>query len=376
MQKLIELKKDETILVSSQVESFLRPDFVYLPIPSNEELVVYKNAPILIGDDISLSSSNLSSVSGIVRGIKKMSAYHFSGYFLEIENDFQESRKEIKRKKKLSREEILTYIDLEHVQYLVFDAIDDEIYVLTENFYLFLYYEDFLALLDELDTLFGFLGIILCVKASSSENINKLMSALGMYPNIVLRVVPDYYLLGKPQFLLSYLGLEEKDSCVILASDFYHLFNILKRGRTKSDMLLTLSGNALLKPMVVQVKIGTKLKDVLLELGEFVTDDVVYFAGGLMSGEEIDADFLDSFVITPELTSVLFMKKEDQKEAQDCIHCGECSEVCPVGIHPLLLKEKKYYEKVKDVCLKCGLCSYICPVHIHFNYDGKESSNE
>ena len=362
MHKLIEIEKDETILVSSQVRSFLRPDFVYLPITSNEELLVYPNASVKIGDALSPTSSYFMPVSGIVRGVKKMHAYQSSGYFLEIENDFQERRKLIKGKKKLEREDVLSFLPLEGVTHLVFNAIDDEIYVLTENFYLFLYYEELLALLDELDTLFHFEEIILCVKASSSENISKLMSALGMYPNITLRVVPDLYLLGKSQFLLSYLGIERTHSCVILASELYSLLQTLKRGRTKSDILVTFSGNALVQPMVIRVKIGTKLTDVLGEL-EFKGEKVVYIANGLMSGEEIDPD---SFVITSDLNSILCMKEEKQKEAQACISCGLCSEVCPVGIIPVLLKNKKYYEKVKDRCLKCGLCSYICPVSICF----------
>lgn len=361
MQKLIELEKDESILVSSQVGKFLKPDMIYIPFSNQEKILKQRGEHIKIGDEV--VPGKFSSVSGVVCGIKKGESFKEGEYYLEIENDFEEERKSIGLKRKVTKEDILSFWPLKGKKNFVLNAIDDEVYVVTENFYLFLYYDVFFELLDDISKWMD-LNIYVCLKASSSENIHQLMSDLGMYPNIVLKVVPDYYLLGENSFLISYLGLDEESSFVVSASSFYDGYNYLKRGRTKSDQLITISGNAIKNPMVVQVKTGSLLSDVVQELVDFKTSDVVYWAGGLMRGQKI---LLSSFVITDEFKSLLIMKKKKTKEEGKCIHCGLCSDICPVHLKPVYFHNPTYFKKVKNECIKCGLCSYICPVYISFH---------
>lgn len=365
MHKLIELKKDETILVSSQIEKYLKPDFVYLPVDKNSKFLVRKEDKVKIGDELVVSGLT-SSASGIVKQIKKLDSLEEVPYFLEIENDFLETRgKDPVLKKKISKEDALKiFKGLDGKKNFVLNAIDDEIYVLTENFYLFLYYDVFLELLDDLNGLFSFDNIYVCVKASSSENINKLMSELGMYPDIELKIVPELYLLGRKEFLLSYLGLSNEDAYVLSASVFNTYYNTLKRGRVTTDKLITISGNGIHNPMVVQVKIGSKLSDVVHELVE-MDEDVLFIANGLMAGKDID---LENFIVTPLLHSLLIMKKIEEKKEGKCMNCGACIDICPVGINPMLL----HHEKTRVKCINCGLCSYICPVYIRFRRDSFE----
>lgn len=375
MQKLITIKRDESILVSSKIESFLKPDYVYLPLLDEKGILVHLKNKVKIGDELEQHSSYLAPVSGVVRGLKKMHSLEHVTYYFEIENDFEERRKEeVGAKRKVSKKEFLMlFPDLAHKKNVVLNAIDDEIYVSTENFYLFLHYEEFLELLDEMYQLFSLETIYVCLRASSSENINQLMSDLGMYPHIELKMVPDTYLLGHSSFLLSYLGLQEEKTEVIRASRFYHAYNLLVRGRTKSDQLLTISGDAVKKSFVVQVKIGSLLKDIVKEFVEIIHDDVLYFANGLMAGKEIT---LDSFVVTDELDGLLIMKRKEKQKKEKCIRCGLCHDICPVHLQPLLFSNPTYFEQAKKECIKCGLCSYICPVHIQFLLDRKEDNHE
>lgn len=360
MQRLIELPKDETILVSSEVRKFLHPDLVYLPIGDNE-LKLYKDAKVCLDDTLFFDMA--SPVSGNIRNIKEMTSLSTSKYFLEIENDFEEKRaKEAFTKRNLSKKEILNCLALENKDNLVLNAIDDEIYIVTENFYLMLYYEEFLELLDKINE-FWDINIYICLKASSSENISKLMDALGTYPHIILKVLPDLYLLAKPEFLLAYLELDEKTTLVIKASYLYQVYNELKRKKEASTQLLTISGNNITERIVVEVKRGTRLKE-LLNAFYTLEADSVFIANNLLQGISID---LESFVITKELKGILIMRPNKTKQNGACFNCGVCSAICPVGIQPVFLTRPKYLKAVKDKCIKCGLCTYICPVYINFH---------
>ena len=59
-----------------------------------------------------------------------------------------------------------------------------------------------------------------------------------------------------------------------------------------------------------------------------------------------------------------------------CLNCGECINICPVHLNPLLFSNEKYLKKAQKECLKCGLCSYICPVYINFNKFLKGEQND
>ncbi len=367
MQKLIELKKDDSILVSSKIESFFEPDYVYLPINSDQTFKVKKNDFVKIGDILlDGNTTSIASVSGQVKGLKKLKSIKGEGLFLEIANDFKEQRINIKKSSKFTEETFLKVCpSILNKKNLVLNAIDDEIYVLTNNYYLFWQKDAFLDFLNEIEKNFKLDHVYICLKSNSSENIHQLMNDLGMYPNIELKVVPDLYLLGKKSFLLDYLSLKEENTIFFNTEEFYHLYNYYKRGRTLSDKLITISGNAVKNPLVIAVKIGSLLKDVIKEYITIKSDDVTFIANGLMTGQEID---LNDFVITSDLDSLLIMVKKEKPEPSKCLNCNLCHDICPVGINPLWLNKKEYYAKVKDTCLKCGLCSYICPVYIKFSF--------
>lgn len=372
MANLVEIKK-EPILISSTIVKFEQPDFIYLPI-SGYNLNIQKNAKVNIGTEVfkNANTSIYSSISGTVKAIKNMTCEKGKEEFLEIENDFQELRElEPSSKKSLaktSKEEIIQKFskvlghNIEIRKNFILNCLDDEPYILTENFYLMNYCEEFLDFLDELIAKFKLEKVVLCVKSTSSENISKLTSMLGMYPAIELQVCPDLYLLGREEFLLNYLGLLKDETSIITAEDFRTSYNYIKRNRHTSTKFITISGNGVKNPAVVKVKIGTKLFDIIKENFD-VLEDIIYLANGLMKGTSIN---LDDFVITSDLKGIIIMKREEKNESS-CFHCGSCTRICPYGLNPTLLKYKKYRLKVENICTKCGLCSYICPSNIDFN---------
>ena len=47
--------------------------------------------------------------------------------------------------------------------------------------------------------------------------------------------------------------------------------------------------------------------------------------------------------------------------AEKCIGCGKCTEVCPHNVFSIA--DKKVRIKDKDSCMECGACTMNCPVN-------------
>lgn len=384
MKNLTKITSYPKILVSSNILSYEKPDYVYIPIENSGNLVAKINTKVSIGTPLIKERAIITSpISGKIVALKDINTEKGKIKALEIINDYQETtvmapilknnHHHIKKDKLANLLKSYFNIELENKKNIVLNCLDDEPYILTESFYLYLYYEGFLELLDKLASLFKITTITICLKSTNSENINKLMECLGMYPNIKLNIVPNLYLLGKNTILSEYLNLNYEASVIIKASSFYNIYNLINRNRQITDKLITISGDGVINPSIIRVKIGTPLKDILALVINLANEDLVYTAGGLMSGAIINPD---NFIITSNLNGIIIMKKKKPKLEEKCINCGACLSICPVGLNPLLLQNKKYQKKVKDKCLKCGLCTYICPSYINFSSFIKGESYE
>ena len=59
-------------------------------------------------------------------------------------------------------------------------------------------------------------------------------------------------------------------------------------------------------------------------------------------------------------------------EGNDCVNCGLCNDVCPVGILPSevifaddLKDEEKLTQLHLERCIECGKCSFVCPTRVN-----------
>jgi len=63
-------------------------------------------------------------------------------------------------------------------------------------------------------------------------------------------------------------------------------------------------------------------------------------------------------------------KESHRNNIENCIRCGRCVNVCPMGLEPYMLMplaENKEWErcgeeKILD-CIECGSCSFTCPAN-------------
>ena len=376
------------IKVSSNLVDCLTPDYVYIPVIShskifvknkdqvNKDQIIIENKDHLIGSPISgqvvgtslITIDNNQQVKGII-----------------IENNFKETiknrrpaRKDIS---KLSKTEILELIKtfqltenrnnqllikkfekITNIKYLLINGVENEPYICNKTKILNKYDTEILDTISALAKSFDLTMTFIALKSIDTENISKYNFILGSYPEISLKLMPDLYPIADYKILEKYMAnqnIPNNELLILDVEDILMIYNVLKKNRFDSEKIITVTGNAVVKPSVVKVKIGTTAVDILKQF-KLNTEEVEFFADGLLKGYLIYN--INNYVITDRTKGIIINIKADNHETE-CINCGKCNEVCPVGLNP----------KIKDqtnTCLKCNLCSYYCPANIKIKFRG------
>ena len=141
----------------------------------------------------------------------------------------------------------------------------------------------------------------------------------------------------------------------------------LETGKPLISRSLTVDGSAIIKPQNVRVPIGTSLHDVIDFCGGFKPDLDKVIAGGPMMGTALvttDVPIIKSYNAILAFSKGTLVDKPDN----DCIRCGRCSQVCPMGLMPTNVMRSvkaKDIDGLKDsnviACMQCGTCAYACP---------------
>ena len=135
------------------------------------------------------------------------------------------------------------------------------------------------------------------------------------------------------------------------------------------ERVVTISGRGIARQANLQVKIGTKLADIVEYLGGTTPDLAKIVIGGPMMGVAVSSL---NVPITKAISGILFLTKEELGEEEKygpCIRCGFCIDACPMGLEPNNIgvfveagkgAECEQFGFVND-CFQCGSCAYVCP---------------
>ena len=141
----------------------------------------------------------------------------------------------------------------------------------------------------------------------------------------------------------------------------------LRTGMPLIKKLVTVSGDAVMKPMNLEVPIGTALSDVFAFCGGFRSAPEKVIMGGPMMGI---AQHTLGVPVVKHTNALLAFSGKGARAASEtgCIRCGRCVDNCPMSLMPLYLDAAAakgdtarlgaYH--VKD-CIECGACVYTCP---------------
>lgn len=138
-------------------------------------------------------------------------------------------------------------------------------------------------------------------------------------------------------------------------------------GKPLIQRMLTITGDAVLSPGNMTVRIGTPFKTCINACGGLKDDVSQVFMGGPMMG----LVQYDLQVPTLKATSGIVCTHTSQiknTRHYPCIQCGSCVSACPMNLVPTRLarlSETKHYEACREWgvfnCIECGSCAFVCP---------------
>lgn len=368
MANLINIKTNKNLKTSDNIINYLSPDYVYIPYDKKYKLNIKINDEVL-KEDILLSSEDkyiYSPISGTITGAKMMLINKENIPSIIIENNFKEKVKKItpaiKNINKITQRDfnasILKYNALDYElkgKTILINGIDLEPYEETYKTIIDKYSTELLETIDAIYDIFKCNKCVFVIKNNDDETIEKLVYRIGTYPNIKLQLMPDLYPISTKNILTNKLNLPKKKLIYLTVEEVLAIYNVLKKKRPITEKIVTISGDAISKPKILNVKIGTTLKDILENNFEIIKNNYKIIINGLLSGYEVDTD---EIVITKDTRSIFINTSLNEKETS-CINCGLCHTKCPMGCDPRFMINM-------EKCIKCGTCTYICPSKINF----------
>lgn len=142
-------------------------------------------------------------------------------------------------------------------------------------------------------------------------------------------------------------------------------------GKPLISRITTLTGEALARPMNVEVLLGTPVGELLAFAGLDQGKLNRLIMGGPMMGFTLP-DFAVPLIKTTNcLLASTTAELPPPPPAMPCIRCGECAEACPASLLPQQLHFfaiGQEHEQLKAHnlfdCIECGACAYVCPSSI------------
>jgi electron transport complex protein RnfC len=128
---------------------------------------------------------------------------------------------------------------------------------------------------------------------------------------------------------------------------------------------VAVGGSAVKRPQVMKVRIGTRIGDIFAECGGFVDKPQRIATGSPLLGRSV-VDLDEPVIKTSYGVFAILRSQVGGVARRNCIACGECRTVCPIGLDP----EELYKRAAGDEwpspgraveCHGCGCCEVVCP---------------
>lgn len=152
------------------------------------------------------------------------------------------------------------------------------------------------------------------------------------------------------------------------ASTIYEVYKAVVCSIPSITRLVHFSGNCLYSSCLLDVKIGTPIKDIVAQIGGFSKQPAKIIINGSICGTSVQSM---NVPITKYVKSIEFISNHHITDTQiySCVNCGNCRFICPVKLSPDILYNNtvnfkflpENFAASSIACIECGLCNTVCP---------------
>lgn len=222
--------------------------------------------------------------------------------------------------------------------------------------------------------------LILGIEENKPEAIGLFRKKLAELDRASVGALPVRYPQGSEKQLIYALtgravpagGLPHQVGCVVQnVATVVEISRAVARGLPTTERVLTVTGEAAAHPGNFLVPLGMLISEVLEATGGFSQTAGKVVAGGPMMGTALKHLAVPVIKGTSGILVQGVVHTLDD-EADNCIRCGRCVDVCPMGLLPYKLHVAAMRDDLDGFeaqggmnCLECGCCSFGCPSKRH-----------
>jgi electron transport complex protein RnfC len=160
-------------------------------------------------------------------------------------------------------------------------------------------------------------------------------------------------------------GLELGSLLILGPATIAAVYDAVKFKRPPLDRYVAVGGPAVKTPQVMKARIGKRLGELFAECGGFLAPPKHIAKGTPLLGRTVLN--LDEPVSKTSFAVFAMLKARSAEHPErNCIGCGECRIVCPVGLDPeelykTIIAFNSGHPEGAAECHGCGCCEAVCP---------------
>jgi electron transport complex protein RnfC len=149
------------------------------------------------------------------------------------------------------------------------------------------------------------------------------------------------------------------------------VYDAVVEGRPLISRYLTVTGAGVRHPRVLEVLIGTPVRELIEQSGGYAGEVERLIMGGPMTGIALQSDTVPVVKGSNCILVAATVELAEPAVTRPCIRCGACADVCPAKLLPQQLywyARAKDFARIQDYhlfdCIECGCCAAVCPSHL------------
>jgi electron transport complex protein RnfC len=164
-------------------------------------------------------------------------------------------------------------------------------------------------------------------------------------------------------------GIELGSLFILGPATLAAVYDAVKLRKPVMERYITVGGSAVRHPQIMKARIGKRIGDIFAECGGFKAYPKIIAIGSPLSGQPLGD--MDEPVTKTSYAVFALLEGFHMESRSSCINCGECRNVCPIGLDPEELYKKAIIsgrnfantplQDLSSECHACGCCEIVCP---------------